>query len=131
MLVEERHYGPEGLRREDLRAMAGAGDDHQGRVDASLLERRVQLPTLADGYGGVPVAVEDQEGRVIPGDVGNGAGAAGRVLALEDRAAEEQGFRRIGSVVPERAVGAGLRRDGEEVRRAKDVADGLDAAADA
>ena len=53
--------------------MTGAGDDHQGRVDSALLKCRVQLPTLADRDGGVLVAVDDQEGRVIPGDVGDGA----------------------------------------------------------
>jgi hypothetical protein len=71
-----------------------------------------------------------QEGRVILGDLGDGAGATGCVLALEDRAAEEKGFRRIGSVVLESAVGPGLRCYGEKVRRAEYLADGLDAAAD-
>src|SRR4029077_14520660 len=116
--------------REDLRAMAGAGDDHKGRVDSAQLKRSVKPPPLAGWDGGCLGAGDDQEGRGIPGDVGDGAGTTRGVLALEDRAAEEQGSRRIGSVVLNRAVGPGLRRHGEEVRRAEDVADGLAAAGD-
>src|SRR5262245_16229604 len=64
VLVEElRDHAARFIRVERGPAVTGAGDDLQGRVDAGLLESRVQHFALLQPDDRILVAVNDQERR--------------------------------------------------------------------
>jgi len=68
-------------------------------LDFRFLEGVVENFALVVGDEGVFVAVADQEGGIVFGDVCGGIGGAALVLVLLDGAADESGFGGVGGVV--------------------------------
>lgn len=113
---------------EGFSAVAGAREDDQFAPDSGGLQARVKATALFDGDLRVGVAVEDQERRVVGGNLIKGAGGTGEVGPVAHDAAEEQRAVGLGEVGIGFAGAGDVGRHGEEVAGAVEIDHALDAA---